>query len=678
MVINIKKRFGTFFLVLCMCLSLAVPDNQVKAASGSTSVSVSSGSVNIGEIVTVTVKAGGPSGEKTVATMSVSYDSNVLQFVSCSTTYGGGGNSVTATSDSFTVTLKAIAGGSSSISLSASDGVVFDTNEELESMSGSSASVTINNAASEPPANQGGGNSGDSNNGGTNNGGGSIVTPGGSSDAGTLSADNSLKALTLSAGTLSPAFSGKTLKYSATVPNDVTSIAVSATPVNEKAVVESVSNNNNLVVGNNAVKVVVKAENGVTATYTINVTRQPSDGTNSSEKPKEPSSETEKVVEPETETEEPVADITVNGQAYRVSQEFTAEEIPYDFSETSVNYHGTDYKGVSYDKGTLVMLYLVQGDALEPQGKFFIYDNTRDQLYPFVRLGSGEKYVIALMAPVDFVMPGQYLQTAVFTEDGNSITAYQETSGEESEIVTDFSVFYAVNYEGTEGWYQYDSHEGTYQRLRGEFSDEEVTSGSDSDELQEEYAELSARFKKEKSFSRNMFAVLTFVIAVLLIVIINMLLQRQKKDKDDFFDDSNDDSDDDTYHDGEATEGKKKSYFRKRNRDALDVEEDTFEEDMEEEYLDEGMEDDFSDWNIDEDDPIETEVRETKQVKDEKTKKEELRRKFFADELDDDIAGEIEEELKDQKRREKKSKDILSAEPAVKDKEIEVMDFNDL
>ena len=45
------------------------------------------------------------------------------------------------------------------------------------------------------------------------------------------SADNSLKALTISPGTLSPAFKGSTTKYTATVDNSVTSIAVSATPV---------------------------------------------------------------------------------------------------------------------------------------------------------------------------------------------------------------------------------------------------------------------------------------------------------------------------------------------------------------------------------------------------------------------------------------------------------------
>ena len=108
----------------------------------------------------------------------------------------------------------------------------------------------------------------------------------------TLSADNSLEVLSLSAGKLSPDFTGKTVQYTATVPNDVTSVTVTATPVNEFATVQSITGNDNLQVGTNTIKVVVKAQNGALAQYTITLTRedgqtadgtvdQPADGTDS-------------------------------------------------------------------------------------------------------------------------------------------------------------------------------------------------------------------------------------------------------------------------------------------------------------------------------------------------------------------------------------------------------------
>ena len=98
----------------------------------------------------------------------------------------------------------------------------------------------------------------------------------------TLSADNSLEVLSLSAGTLSPDFTGKTVQYTATVPNDVTSVTVTASPVNEFATVQSITGNDNLQVGTNTIKVVVKAQNGALAQYTITLTRedgQTADGT---------------------------------------------------------------------------------------------------------------------------------------------------------------------------------------------------------------------------------------------------------------------------------------------------------------------------------------------------------------------------------------------------------------
>lgn len=564
-----KKKLGIFLITLCMCLGCWQPSDTVWAASGKTSVSVSGSSVNIGDTVTVSAKATGASGERAVATMALSWDSGVLQFVSCSTTYGGGGGSVTAVGDSFTVTLKAVAAGTSSISLSGSDGVVFDTNEGLDSMAGSSTSVTVNNAASTGGTTSAGGNT---NTGGTVSAGGNTATgnEGGENNTATAaqSADNSLKSLTISPGTLSPAFAWKTTTYSATVGNDVTSIAVSATPSNDKAVVESVSGNDSLKVGSNAVKVVVKAENGVTATYTINVTRQAAGDANNvnSEKEEEGESET-------TEPEQTEEVISIDGLSYQVEEEFAPEDIPADFTETTVNYHGTDYKGVSFNKGSLNMLCLAPADAGETGGKFFVYDAIRDTFYSFVKMTNGEKYVIALLPPVDFTMPEDYLQTAMTVSDGNSVTAYQKTTEEETEIGSDFYLFYAVNHEGTEGWYQYDALEDTYQRIFGTIGEEETASASDMEYLQEAYNELSDKYTEEKAFARNVIAILIFIAAVLVIIIINLLIHRfRRKDDDDFPDDDfpDDDSDeDDAFFDeeeaslkkeGEIFAGKKKPF----------------------------------------------------------------------------------------------------------------------
>ncbi|MGN0142075.1 MAG: cadherin-like beta sandwich domain-containing protein [Roseburia sp.] len=548
---GIRKKIGLFLLVLCACLGWMGGNQHVLAASGSLSVSASDKSVNIGDTVTITAKAVGPSKEQAVATMTLSFDSGVLEFQSCSSSvYGGGGNTVTVTGDSFTVTLKAVSAGKSKISLSGSDGVIFSTAEELDSMSGDSVSVTVENAASEGGNSGGeGGNSENSGDGGSNGNSGSNENSGnadnssgngtgegnGETVSATKSADNSLRSLTLSAGTLSPAFQYNVVNYTATVSNDVTSIVVSAVTSNAAATVESVTGNTDLVVGQNAVKIVVKAENGVTATYTITVTREAAaaavETPANSETPEQPeASETEN-----SQTSE--ESIVVNNVSYNISGNFAEESIPADFSETTVNYHDAQYRGLVFDHGTQILLYLVPQENTEESGnaeaashaagKFFVYDETRDFFYSFVKLTGGAGYTIALYAPLDAEIPDTYVQVPVSVGE-DVLNAYQ-VNGD-----TEFCLFYGMNQDGTERWYQYDCQEGTYQRVNTALSisaDTETAEETNDDSmayLQREYNNLSETYAKEKAFSRNTMAILIFIIAILVIVMINMLLHGTK------------------------------------------------------------------------------------------------------------------------------------------------------
>lgn len=688
-------------MALSLTFGVVGVPQTVFAASGSTSVLVSSGSVNIGDTVTVTVKASGPSGEKANATMTLSYDSSVLQFVSCNTTYGGGGGSVMATGESYTVTLKAVSAGNSSLSVSANDGVIFDSNEEMDSMSGSSASVTVKNAAGSTTGSDG---STASNSSGTSTGSSTDSASGTDGAAASQSADNSLKELNISPGTLSPAFSGKTTTYSATVGSDVTNIAVSATPVNEKAVVESVTGNTNLKSGSNAIKIVVRAENGVTATYTVNVTKQ---GGASDEAATAGEGEAETTETPEVNDGNTV---TVNGTAYTISENFAAENIPADFSETTVNYQGADYRGVSYDKGSVVMLYLVQDGAEESTGSFFVYDSTRDTLYPFVKMVNGEHYVIALLPPVDYTMPDTMQQTQLTLADGSLVTAYQETQEEGSEVESEFYTFYGVNSDGTEGWYQYDSIEETYQRVNtGTTVSSDGLQDEDAAYLQEEYLALSEKYKKEKAFSRTAIGVLIFLLAVMAVVLINLLLHRRGgdeedlEDDDDIIDDAADESNEtagtgklpektpedaeesddfDVYEDEDDIEEeeppKKRFGFWKRKSDDLD--DDLFDDD-EDAYEDEDAYGDDNDTYEDSDAPDDEKVSggeekaaARKPAGDGRTAGRKERRTRAADE---DAADEPENEPLYEEKHPKKKKSGKDQKNK-QDDELDIIDFNDL
>ena len=554
-----KKKLGVIITLLTLCICLMTPQMHAKAASGKTTIAVSASSLNIGQTVTVTAKALSASGDSAYANMVLTYDAGILEFVSCNATYGGGGGSISVASDSFSVTLKAISAGKASISLSATDGVIYGTEEELDSMAGSSTSVTVKNEAAGSNGNAGNGSS--SGTGSNNNTG---------SNTAALSADNSLKALTISPGTLSPAFKGSTTKYTATVDNSVTSIAVSATPVNEKATIESVTGNTNLAVGANVVQIVVKAENGTTATYKITVTRQAAgttgsettttggengdDGNGDSETPED----TEEV--DTTETPVSAADVVINNTTYHIADNFTEEQIPADFTEATVNFRGTECRGLTFDKGTISLIYLETDNVDATTGRFFIYDETRDVVYDFMKFTAGESsYVIPLLAPLDSVLPESYVQVSLQMPENTVMTAYQ-LPAEDGEEASDFYIFYGVNQDGTEGWYQYDAAEGTYQRVNGNITETADSSSDDLAALQSEYDELSKKYKDAKSFSRNMIAVIIFVLAIAAVVILNIVLfGRKKKGKDELLEDDDSENEESEYESDEEDEFVEKS-----------------------------------------------------------------------------------------------------------------------
>jgi len=92
-----------------------------------------------------------------------------------------------------------------------------------------------------------------------------------------LSSDASLSSLSLTGGTLNPAFSPAVTDYTATVPQSSSSVDVSATANDGNASFMINGSNNTtvvLAVGDNTISIVVTAENGTTTRdYTIVVTR---------------------------------------------------------------------------------------------------------------------------------------------------------------------------------------------------------------------------------------------------------------------------------------------------------------------------------------------------------------------------------------------------------------------
>lgn len=430
---NILKRIsGIIISAIVLFTIVFLPDNRVSAAG--LSVSVSASKVNVGQTVTATVSI--PSGYG--ATVAVSFESSVLTYSSCSVTASANGGTVVLNigdamgySNSATITFKASSAGTSNISASAT--TAGDAEGESVDLSGASKSVTVQNkadSASDKKEDSNNNNNNDNNNDNNNS------DDNKEDSNSTKSADNSLKSLVLSAGALSPKFSPSTTSYTATVDYSVTSIAITAVPSNSKASVVSVSGNEGLKVGANTVTIIVKAENGVTSTYTITVTR-----------------EEEKADEPEV---VPVS-FTVNGNTLYCINDIPDDVVPEDFEKSQITIDNNNCASLNFLNGDIKLLYLGAEDGTN--ASLYVYDAKEGAVYSFVKLSSENSYIILLLPDVSG-LPEGYEESALSIEGKGVVTAYKSPDNE-------FYLVYAMNNSGNTRWYQFDEEEYTYQRYVG-------------------------------------------------------------------------------------------------------------------------------------------------------------------------------------------------------------------
>ena len=479
------KKIVSGIMVLALALLLiAHPDNTVKAEG--VSLGLSASTVNVGGSVTATVSC--PSG----------YGVDVILSVDNTAVLSGGNDTVVVIGDaagqpnSASVTFSAVGAGTCTITATVRSAGDADGNPV--DFGGASAAVTVNNTAQQPTDTNTGNNTG-SNTGSNTDG----TTDGSSTAQTTQSSDNTLKSIVLSNGSLSPAFSPKTKNYTATVDNSVTSLSISATPTDKTAKVTSVSGNDNLQVGENTITITVKAENGVTATYTIVVTRRDATDPENSEAQEEKKS------------------YEINGSNWGISTEITEEEVLQDFTLSSILIDNLEYPCLSFNNGSLDLIKMVSEDGLNTG--FFVYDKDQGAIYPFAKISGEEHYVIILM-PDAADVPSDYAEVTLAIEGKADVTAYQKADDE-------LYLVYCINDRGEKGWYQYDPVEETYIRYVApvETVEQVVEAQNPDTALQAEVANL----KLERTI---ILAVCGIILVILLIIIIALAIRVANSRKD--------------------------------------------------------------------------------------------------------------------------------------------------
>lgn len=404
-----RQKLGRILLSMAaLAAALLVSPADIYAA-GSVSVTADKTDVGVSDTITVYVKTSEPEDPSVAPEISITYDADKLEVTDCNVAYGGGGGLLTITGTDAQITMKALAAGNASISAEA----VIDDDGNNPATGSTSVVVGGNTAAN-------------------------------------LSSDATLRALTVSPGTLSPAFTPQGTEYTIEVDDSVTDITVSGGVTDEKAQITAASGFKNLKSGTNEAVITVTAEDGSTLTYHFTITRGGA------------ADETD-VEETETEQVQQAAPtggltFTADGAEYTISETVSDEQLPTDCSKTEVSYGGQTVEGVIWQPGGLTLLYAQKADG---EGSFFIYDSTKNSFQIFVQIMGIENHYIVPVAPQESVPDG-------FTEENlqwnNSyLPAYQTAKGD-PDLTDAFYLLYAYNNEGNAGFYLYDVVEGSFQR----------------------------------------------------------------------------------------------------------------------------------------------------------------------------------------------------------------------
>jgi hypothetical protein len=325
-----------------------------------------------------------------------------------------------------------------------------------------------------------------------------------------------LKALNVSAGELTPAFSPAVTSYNVTVTNDVTELWVQPSLADSKATYV-VKGSANMQVGANTRTIVVTAENGNVKSYTVNIIRLDENGQ-----------------VPGTETPPDVTnsiEVTANGDTLYIDEDFSDVELPAGFEIIDYVYNDSTVPALS--DGAYIVLYLI--DPEEVNTGFYVLGADLD-FTPLIKLTvGGQSY---------YVLPTEDMPEGYKTAEGYQIgeitlPAYISNDAANSE----FFLIYAKGPGGKTAFYRYDTIDQTLQRQ----TDIKLVDDSiDVDKEQEKPANFIEGVKRfftglmglttdGKIVAGSILAIILLLIAAIIILIIKIATagseKREKKEK---------------------------------------------------------------------------------------------------------------------------------------------------
>lgn len=245
------------------------------------------------------------------------------------------------------------------------------------------------------------------------------------------SGNNALSALTVSAGTLTPAFDPAVTEYTLSLPQGTEKLTLTATPSDSNATVQG-DGELTLQEGENTLPLVVTAENGDTKTYTV----------------------TAKVAQA------PTLFLNFSGAKLGVVKDVEGVTPPTGFTAAEPVSQGGDTLPLWVDaNGKHTLVYLVDEKGV---AGFYLYSRTEGVLSPYLPLVcGGTTYIYTGIPSEKASVPG--LKAATVEAFSQTLSGWRY----EDAALSDFLVLYLMDDGGQYGYYTYDSKNATLQRFSG-------------------------------------------------------------------------------------------------------------------------------------------------------------------------------------------------------------------
>ena len=245
------------------------------------------------------------------------------------------------------------------------------------------------------------------------------------------SGNNALSALTVSTGTLTPAFDPAVTEYTLSLPQGTEKLTLTATPSDSNATVQG-DGELTLREGENTLPLVVTAENGDTKTYTV----------------------TAKVAQA------PTLFLSFSGAKLGVVKDVEGVTPPTGFTAAEPVSQGGDTLPVWVDaNGKHTLVYLVDEKGV---AGFYLYSRTEGVLSPYLPLAyGGTTYIYTGIPSEKAAVPG--LKAATVEAFSQTLSGWRY----EDAALSDFVVLYLMDDGGQYGYYTYDTKNATLQRFSG-------------------------------------------------------------------------------------------------------------------------------------------------------------------------------------------------------------------